>query len=251
MGRPRRSCGCALGCLGLAALPVLIVLKGLNLATAPPEEARPAKVFAPAQVKQAERHIEAAQQTAKRAAAHAKAGRREPFTITLTEDDLNAYITSDPATRDQLTAKGVEGAHVTLGDGDVAFEGSVPIWNRRIWVQALGPLRAGPRGQIYFDPQRMQLGRLKWALPASVQERFAAQVKSQAKGRVFHIPGEIESLKVTPGKLEVKAHSDPAALEAGPSQDAAPTRDALPGAAPKSDVSPGAPPNGGPPSPGG
>jgi hypothetical protein len=149
---------------------------------------------------------------AEKTEAAAKANKRVPFKLAVTEDDLNAYILSSREMKRKTEAEGIRDLHVTLGDGTVAVQGGIPFAGEHLWIKAEGPVRAGDRGRIFFDPQKIEFGRLKWALPAATQKQMVERIRSRTNGALLRVPGEIREIKVTPGKMIIRGVSDPDAL---------------------------------------
>ena len=213
MVRSRCFCCCLPGCLVLAAIPLIIGAYLLRAASERPSDMPEAKTYTPAQVHHARariRDIEAKAQHARRAS---EKGIREPFRLELSEDDLNAYVLNDPKAAERLKTEGFRDVHVSLGDGVVGFQGGVPFANRTLWIRADGTLRPGDDGNVYFDPEKVTFGRLRWQLPSSVQARFTGEMKRKSEKAIFRVPGRIESIKVVPGRIVIRGVAEPGARE--------------------------------------
>lgn len=217
MARPRWYCCCLPGCLLLGAAPFLVFGVFLKLGSSRPDTAAPRKTYTPTEVKQARSHVKQLENQIRSVGQAAEQGKKKPFHFVLTEKDLNAYLTSDPELGEKLKQQGFKDMRVTMKGGNVGFEGRVPFPPEKprlhLWIHAEGPLRAGEKGKLLFEPEKIELGRLKWNLPQSTREQIAERIRSDTNGAILQLPGEIKSLRVTDGKVVIKGVTDPALVK--------------------------------------
>jgi hypothetical protein len=193
----------------MVAVPVAMVGYFFQVGTQQPEDLPPPKVYTPAQVKQAREHIETVKEESKKAYQAAQKGKRLPFKYVLTEDDLNAYLTQEPALGERLREKGFKDMRVSLGEGTLGIQGNIPAMGRHVWVRAEGPVTAGQRGRIVFQPTDLEFGRMKMAVPGSVREQILEQVRKETKDTGIRVPGEIRELRISGGKMVIRGITDP------------------------------------------
>jgi hypothetical protein len=180
-----------------------------------PDSTLPVKTYTPIQVQQAQRHVEHAKALSRKAETAARKNKRMPFQVVLTEDDLNAYISSDPEMSRKLQHEGFRDVQLDLGEGTATVQGSarMPILDTRIWMKADGTVRAGDRGQIFFEPTKVQFGKLEWGMPPSVKKQITDRIRTQTNRAIFQLPADIEELKVTDGKIVLKGMTNPELLK--------------------------------------
>jgi hypothetical protein len=195
-------------------LPVTGALIFLKMGSERPADFVETRQYDPSEIKTAKEHVETAKRESEHALRAAKKNLRIPFKMALTEDDLNAYLL-DPNTEagKKIAKERLEDLRIILGDGDVAIQCGAPFADRHLWIRANGPLRYDAEGRIFFTPKKVEFGRLKWALPSSAKEAVMKKVQNKTRGAILRIPGDIKTLKVTPGKLVIEGISDPKKVE--------------------------------------
>lgn len=213
MRRNRWFCCCLPGFLLLIVVPLGFLAFLFYQGSREPEDLPPKKTYSPEQVKKAQTRIESLKKRAEQTVRAAEKGRRQPFQFTISEDDLNAYLNRDPEIAQKLQAQGVRDVRIALGEDTVALIGQVPIRGRPFWIQAEGALRAGENGRILFEPSNIEFGRLKWMVPESVRQQLLEQLQKEARGAILRVPGKIEELRVTDGKLVLRGVTDPEAAK--------------------------------------
>ena len=217
MARSRWFCCCLPGCLVAAATPFLAFGVFLRLGSARPDTTAPQPAYTPAEAKQGKRQVQALEKQIRSVGQAAEKGKKTPFKFVLTERDLNAYLNADPVVSARLKEQGFKDMRVSMWGGRVGLEGSVPFPAEKprfhLWVRTEGPLRAGEKGKLLFEPEKVELGRMKWSLPESVREQLRDQIRSGTNQALFRLPGEIKSLQVANGRLVVQGVTDPALVK--------------------------------------
>ncbi|MBW3625861.1 MAG: DUF1439 domain-containing protein [Armatimonadetes bacterium] len=214
MPRSRWFCCCLPGCLVAVVVPFAALGWFFYMGTQPPADAPPARTFTPVEVKTAREKIETLKAHAEKSFQAAEKGKRQPFKFVITERDLNAYLNRDPELAQKLRDQGIEDPWITLNEGKAAVQGRLPVKGQRLWLRVEGALHAGENGRILFEPSGVEFGRLRMLVPPAMRDEILKQIRREAQGAVFRVPGEIQELKITGGKLVLRGVTDPKAVEA-------------------------------------
>ncbi|MCC6729726.1 MAG: hypothetical protein IT208_10355 [Chthonomonadales bacterium] len=194
---PRRSCGrcgCCLSCL--VALVLLLVSAGLLVAPAPrpdiPIGARGA--VAADRFRTAEQRIAGLERDAAEHRAH-------PFQVTVTEQEINAFLASDPRALQRMRSRRIDEAWVRLHDGRIDATAVRRARGLPVTVTAtLVPVLVAHR-DLSVSVRNVTVGRL--GVPRSAARRIASLVTGLLESKVYHSPVYIAAVAVGEGAITV------------------------------------------------
>jgi uncharacterized protein YpmS len=149
-------------CCGCGALFLVVALIFVVLLLTPPPGPPP---MTPVQKARAEAHVAAAKEEIEQVKKAHVAGKRRPFTLTMTEQDINTFIKMDAHIQELLQRAKIEDAYVRIEDGRLRATATRSVGGAPVTgTVGLRP-GVGSDGQIRLHVVSVNVGRL--GLPAS------------------------------------------------------------------------------------
>lgn len=195
---PRLGGGCARRCCCCAAPAAVLVAAALYagyLLTTPPAPPAPLPAAKQAEVKA---QVHDLKQKVRQIAKDAAAGKAHPFTLKMTEDELNAYMASDEQAREAMRAHRLERVWAHIENGHVlltAVRAGTPLSVTATLVPQVRSDRS-----LGFTMEGMSMGRL--GVPATAAlKRAADRAIAQLDNHALVPRARFESVRAEDGVL--------------------------------------------------
>jgi uncharacterized protein YpmS len=187
-------CGCLLGLL-VVAVPVAILL-------APPP---PPPVITPAQRAASETHLKEIHKEVAEIKSAARENRSRPFTLRMTEADINTFLAVDPQARGSIERNKLSGAYVRIEGGQLKAVASRPVRGVMMHgTMTVTPELAGD-GRLNLRVESVNVGRLQ--LPADLVSRLTGEMTSLVAQGMFDPTLKLNEVKVEGDAVVVRGGS--------------------------------------------
>lgn len=195
--RRRRAC-CLSGCLSLVLLALILVALLLLPPPAPPP-------LSPAERARVEKRLESVRQEMEAIKQDVKAGRPHPFSLTLTQQEINSLLSTDNTIRDALRRHRVEQAYVRIEEGRIQASatrrsGGVPVTVTATIVPVLQE-----DGSIDPRVEGLHVGRV--GIPEAGVDRLAKQLIRTVRDRLLETRVRVESIRIENSAIMVKGNT--------------------------------------------
>jgi hypothetical protein len=145
--------------------------------------------------------LEGVREAVERIRKDADAGRTTEFRVTVTDDQLNLWLSEDDAVRRSLTARGVEDAWVAIHDGAMRATVLRTVGTMTVQIKAtLSPELAGP-DRIRVRVGDMSVGRI--GAPRAAAERLAEDIGRLLTDKLRRPNVRLDRLALQGNRIEV------------------------------------------------
>ncbi len=203
--RPRRRrkrspvCGCL---IGLAVVILAVVLGGLYAVSGrdgAPVVTGADRDKAAAELREVQREIETI-------AADARSGVKRDFEVTVTDYQLNHWLTEDAAVRRALTARRVEDAWVSIHDGAMHATVLRSVGTLTVQVKATLEPEIGEDNSIRARISDISVGRI--GAPRAMAERLAEEIGRLITEKVSRKGVRFSSVSVAENRVIVRGRTE-------------------------------------------
>ena len=195
----KRGCSCLPGCL----LTLVLLAGGAWLwfqhAAPPPAPAPVVRRYSPAETRTARRHVEEMRDVFLRPAPPAVPGKKQSnlVRVQISEADLNAFLSTNPALQAKLRERGVQALQVMLhAPQGVDVRAAVLVRGQTQNVRVLGDLLPGDPDGVRLRLVSAQAGRV--ALPLKFITPRADKIMAQLTGR---LPVQVRRVQIVKNTL--------------------------------------------------
>ncbi len=179
----------------------LCVLK--NMASYTPKALPPA---APVQAAEAKQAVAQARKTVSGIARAAEQGKRKPFHVHITDDELTTFAASDSKIKARLRAKGMKDPRFVFENGRVTVSGFMTYHDKKAYVTLCGRPVAGADGRVKLANISVKLGKLSAPMLAGkAQEMFDDMFRSGE----LKLPADVRQITAQGGELHLRGVSRP------------------------------------------
>jgi len=137
-------------------------------------------------------------------------GRRQPFEVSLYDDDLTNFLLSDPDAARGLASKRVERPRVEFRDRKVVSSACLTVRGRRLHVTVSGRLTQTSNGTPVFDTDSVKIGKL--TAPGPIRRRVDRIINDFVSEGASSLPAEITEITTDNGALTFSGVTNPDAV---------------------------------------
>jgi uncharacterized protein YpmS len=192
-----RNCCCG-GCL--IALLILAVLTAMVFIPPPPPP-----TITPQQKAQSEEHVREVKNEIATIKKKAQEKTEYPFTLKMTEQDINTFLQMDPQAQDILNRGKLQGAFVRIQDGKVLGSASRYVHG----VLMNGTMTVIPElnsdKMLIYRVESLDVGRL--ALPSSMVQSVTQDLIHSVASKMFDTSFKMEAVSVEGDAIVVKGNT--------------------------------------------
>jgi hypothetical protein len=151
--------------------------------------------------------ITAAQKTIFRVAKAASEGRRVPFQVRISEDDLTNFAATDPTTRAKLASFGMTNPSVKFRDGLVAVSGLKELGGRKVYITVVGKPEVAADGRLGLADIKVRMGKL--GITSFAADGVKSAMDGMFRSGETRIPADISLIDARNGVLTLQGYSRP------------------------------------------
>jgi hypothetical protein len=193
----RRAC-CLSGCLSLSILALVFVA----LLLLPPPAPSP---LSPAEQARVEKRLESVRQEVEAIERDVRAGRSHPFSLTLTQQEINSLLSTDNKIRKEFRRHRVERAYVRIEEGRIQASatrrsGGVPVTVTATIVPVLQE-----DGSLDPRVEGLRVGRV--GIPEAGVDRLAKRLVRAVRDRLLETRVQVESIRIENEAITVKGNT--------------------------------------------